>query len=212
MVPSPSKRQRASQLTVFLTLFFLVWSLRATVFFALDEQITSPTWRSAYSALLKFVLWVLPAAAFAAWWRMALPVQYLGLSVAPDARTWMICLAATAAFLLGVALVETSLGNKSLSTTAVLSIPVLSFFIQLLLSPLFEEILFRGLVMKELQVLFPNYLASTVTSLLFVGAHLPYWLSHGGVTQAMLVNAGGYSSSACWPAGCSREAHLSGPL
>ena len=30
-----------------------------------------------------------------------------------------------------------------------------------------------------------------LTSLLFAGIHLPFWLSHGGLSATMLTNAGG---------------------
>jgi len=48
--------------------------------------------------------------------------------------------------------------------------------------------------------LLPAYQATALTSLLFVGAHLPFWLSHGGLTQAMIANAFGvfaFSVVAC---------------
>jgi len=55
--------------------------------------------------------------------------------------------------------------------------------------------------MKELLALRPGYSAIALTSLLFVGVHLPYWLSHGGATRTMMANAGGvfvFSVVACW--------------
>ena len=57
------------------------------------------------------------------------------------------------------------------------------------------------MVMKEFLTLLPTSLAILLTSLLFVGVHLPYWLSHGGPTPAMLTNAIGvfvFSLLACW--------------
>jgi membrane protease YdiL (CAAX protease family) len=50
-------------------------------------------------------------------------------------------------------------------------------------SPLLEELLFRGFVLKELLSLLPLAFANALTSLLFVAAHVPYWLSHGGLTE-----------------------------
>src|SRR5258708_6304880 len=99
MTPTPTRRQRAIQLAVFLTAFFVVWSLRATVFFAIDEQIASEIWRGVYSNLLKRALWVLPAVVFAAWLRKASPARYLGLSNPSRLQTWLRCLTVTAAYL-----------------------------------------------------------------------------------------------------------------
>lgn len=194
-------RRNALQLFWFLAAFFVLWTLRATVFYAIDQSIASPTWRAAYSNLLKFIVWVLPAAAFAYWLRGVPPARSLGLSVVPSQRSSWLCLGVTVIFLLGVTLVESTVGRKSFSATSLASLPIVLGLLQLVLSPLLEELLFRGLVMKELLTLLPTYLASTLTSLLFVGAHLPFWLSHGGPTQAMMANAFGvflFSLLACW--------------
>jgi membrane protease YdiL (CAAX protease family) len=199
--PMVNQRKAALQLSSFLVAFFVLWTLRATLFYAVDESIASPASRAVYSHLLKLVLWVLPAAAFAYVLRQAPPAKYLGLSVWPSRRNWFLCLGVTVVFLLVVTLVELAVGKKSLSTASVSSLPLSLWLLQLLLPPLVEELLFRGLVMKELLTLLPAYLAMALTSLLFVGAHLPYWLSHGGATQAIMTNAGGvfvFSVLACW--------------
>jgi membrane protease YdiL (CAAX protease family) len=196
-----NQRKAARDLGLFLAAFFVVWTLRATWFNPVDESIASPTLRAAYSDLLKFILWVLPAAAFAYWLRSTPPVKYLGLSVVPSLRDWSWCLAVTVIFLLAVTLFELTLGGKSFSGASLSSLPTALALLQLVISPLFEEILFRGLVMKELMTLLPIHLASALTSLLFVGVHLPYWLSHGGPTEAMLANSVGvfvFSVVACW--------------
>jgi uncharacterized protein len=195
------RRRFAVHLSLFVAIFLAVWSLRATVFLVLDERIASPILRAAYADLLKLVLWVLPAAVFVSLLRKASPARYLGVSVAPSVRTWSLCLVVTIAFLLVVATAETTLGGKALSAISLLSFPAAILLLQFVLSPLLEEVLFRGLVMKELLVLLPMYLASTVNSLLFVAVHVPYWLSHGGANQAMAANAVGvflFSLLACW--------------
>ena len=75
------------QLASFLAVFFVVWSLRATVFHAVDASITSPVSRAAYSSLVKLVLWVLPAAAFARVLRKTPPRVTSGFSVWPARKT-----------------------------------------------------------------------------------------------------------------------------
>jgi membrane protease YdiL (CAAX protease family) len=201
MVFMVNPRRAALDLCLFLAAFFVLWTVRATWFYAVDESIASPISRVAYSTLLKLLLWVLPAAAFAYWRRSTPPAKYLGLSVVPSPRDWLLCLAVTAIFLLAVTLFELTLGGKFFSGAGLSALPATLALLQLVISPLFEEILFRGLVMKELMTLVPAYLATVLTSLLFMGAHLPYWLSHGGPTQAMLANAFGvflFSVLACW--------------
>jgi hypothetical protein len=196
-----TQRKAALSLSLFLAAFFVLWTLRATVFYSVDESIASPTLRAAYADLLKLVVWVLPAAAFAYWLRSARPAKYLGLSVVPSLRNRWLCLAVTVIFLLAVALFEFTTGGKSFSGAMLASLPLVLALLQLVISPLLEELLFRGLVMKELMTLLPTYLANVLTSLLFVGAHLPFWLSHGGLTQATISNAFGvfvFSLVACW--------------
>ena len=61
----------------------------------------------------------------------------------------------------------------------------------LLVSPLLEEVLFRGLVMNEFARAFSPGSANLLVSILFAGIHVPYWFYHLGVTQAVLVNLGG---------------------
>jgi membrane protease YdiL (CAAX protease family) len=195
-----NQRKAALSLALFLAVFFVLWTLRATLFYAVDESIASPTLRAAYADLLKLVVWVLPAAAFAYWLRGAPPLKYLGLTVVPSRRNSLLCLAITVIFLLAVTLFEITIGAKSFSGASLSSLPAALALLQLVLSPLLEELLFRGLVMKELMGLLPTYLATALTSLLFVGAHLPFWLSHGGLTQAMIANAFGvfaFSVVAC---------------
>ena len=72
------QRKRSLQLSLFLVAFFLLWTLRHTLFYAVDESIASPTWRAAYSNLVKLVAWVLSAAAFVCVLRSAPPAKYLG--------------------------------------------------------------------------------------------------------------------------------------
>lgn len=188
-------------LTLFLVVFFAVWTLRATWLFAMDESIASPVAKAAYGAAVKMVLWVLPAIAFARLIRRAAPGRYLGLAVWPSWRQWGTCLGVSAGFLLLVALGEWLAGRKSFSAAGLVALPPVLWLLQLVLPPLFEEILFRGLVLKELLAGLPRGLAFGLTSLLFVGVHLPFWLSHGGASPAMLANAGGvlvFSVVACW--------------
>lgn len=196
-----TQRKVALQLTLFLVAFFALWTLRATWGYAIDESIASPIPRAAYSSVVKLVLWVIPAVTFAYRFRNPDPAKYLGLSVWPTQRCWRLCLAVTGAFLLATALMELGLGKKTFSITGLATLPLTLWFLQLGLSPWIEEVLFRGLVMKELLQLLPEYLATILTSLLFMGIHLPYWLAHGGATRVMAANAVGvfiFSLLASW--------------
>ncbi len=196
-----SDAQRPAQLTLFLLAFFAVWTVRATALSWVDETIASPTLRAAYSDLLKMWLWALPAGVFVVALRRTGPAKYLGMTVWPDARAWASCLAVTAIYLEIVALVGSAVQKKAFSPEAVTSLSVPLFALRLLLSPLLEELLFRGFILKELLALLPKARAIVLTSLLFAASHLPYWLSHRGLTQAVASDAIGvfiFSLVASW--------------
>ena len=199
MASTVNRRKTALQLCSFLIVFFVLWTVRVASYDSIDATIASATIRAAYSNLLKIVLWVVPAWVFASCVRRSSPANYLGLSVLPSLRNWLLCFAITASFLLIVALVEVGIDKKSFSGAG-LALPGAVLVMQFIVSPLVEEILFRGLVMKELMSLLPPYWATSLTSLLFLGAHLPYWLTHGGPSQAILAQALGvfvFSIVAC---------------
>ncbi len=196
-----TKRQAAIEIFLFLLCLFGVWSLRATLFYSIDESIPSDSGRIVYSTLIKLGLWIVPAFGFVVWVRHAEPFQYLGLSVMPSIRQWVAYLVMTGVYLGAIIGFETLLGQKVL-TLAGFSFPLtLANLLFTFVSPFIEEILFRGLILKELSRLLPNWGANLLTSLLFVGIHLPFWLSHGGVTQAMVANSVGvfiFSGVAGW--------------
>ena len=58
-------------------------------------------------------------------------------------------------------------------------------------TPLIEEIMFRGLILKEFMEIFSGLKANIITSLLFAGIHLPFWISHNGITQAAMIDTAG---------------------
>ncbi len=186
-----AKQRIAIELLVFIICFFVIWSARATFLYSIDESIASDTLRIVYSSLVKFLLWVAAAFLFVRWVRHASPYQYLGLSVMPTTRQWLSCLGIMSLFLgiiIGVALL---VEGKTLSHTRIAAAFTLSGVLFHFLSPWMEEVLFRGLLLKEFQTLMPKGYANLLTSLLFVGVHLPYWLTHEGFTINVLTNTVG---------------------
>jgi hypothetical protein len=61
----------------------------------------------------------------------------------------------------------------------------------LLVTPILEETLFRGLFVNEIRRLAGPWRAVALTALLFAGIHLPFWVSLSGLTSAVLADAGG---------------------
>lgn len=167
------------QVILFLAAFFALWTIRATWLIRFDQSIQSSEIRVAFATLVKVLLWTIPAALFGYWARRANPIQYLGLSVLPKTKTWAICLLAISLFCILILSFELLVGHKSLSlgTQSVASIPSkISIFV---VSPFVEEMLFRGLILKELSAFVRPAISNIVASILFVGIHLPYWISSG---------------------------------
>jgi membrane protease YdiL (CAAX protease family) len=184
-----AKQRVAIEITAFVLCFFAVWSVRATVLYSIDESIASDTLRVVYSNLVKFLFWVAPAILFVRWVRRTSPYAYLGLSVLPSKKQWQICLGITGLFLSIIIAVALLVEGKSLSFARIAPIFTLSGILFHFFSPWMEEVLFRGLLLKEFQEFMPKALANLVTSLLFVGVHLPYWLTHEGFTATVLTNS-----------------------
>jgi len=186
-----TKRTSAKALVLFIVCFFVIWSVRATFLYAIDASIEPDALRTVYSVSVKLILWGLSAFGYVIWVRRAPPFRYLGLSIMPSSRRWLKYLGVIALFLGAQIAFEIILGGKTLSLAGIpvsITLPgVLTFFA----APFLEELLFRGLLLHELAELLPRWGANLLTSLLFAGIHLPFWLSHGGLSATMLTNTAG---------------------
>ncbi len=170
---------------------FVVWTVRATVLYSLDEAISGDLLRSLWSNFVKFVVWVLPAVAFARYVRRRSAWEYLGLAARPNAGQWCLTLLTTVAYLAIVGTIDVTLGGKSFTLFDASVATVLSVALSHLVSPVLEEILFRGLVLHELMGSCSFWRANLFASLLFVAFHWPYRLWTGGLTPELLITSVG---------------------
>lgn len=184
-----ARRRTAIELSVFIFCFFAIWSVRATVLYSIDESIASDTLRVVYSNLVKFLFWVAPAILFVRWVRRTSPYAYLGFTILPSKQQWLFCLGIMGVFLSIVIAVALLVECKTFTLTRIASTFTLSGILFHFFSPWMEEVLFRGMLMKEFRAFMSNGRANLVTSLLFVGIHLPYWLTHEGFTATVLTNS-----------------------
>lgn len=167
--------------------FFVLWSLRATVLYFIDESISSDLWRTTYSSAVKAALWLGPAFAYVWWIRRAPALNYLGVSAKASAREWGVAAGATLLFLGAVVTFEVLLGGK----TVQISSPAAFALLFLAISALIEELLFRGLVLHELSRDFQHVTANVITALLFAGVHWPYWLWSRGLGVGLIADSVG---------------------
>jgi membrane protease YdiL (CAAX protease family) len=206
-----TNRPSAKKLSLFIVCFFAIWSVRATFLYAIDESIAPDSLRNVYSVTVKLILWVLPAVGYACWVRHASPFRYLGLSVMPSAGKWLKYLVVIGLFLSAQVAFPSILDGKTPSLAGISVSITLSGMLSFVVSPFLEELLFRGLLLHELAALLPRWVANLLASLLFAGIHLPFWLSHGGLSAMMLTNTAGVfifsllagwlylDSSSIWP-------------
>lgn len=183
--------RRARQLGIFLGIFFVVWSVRATILYGMDESFASPMGKALYTSGVKCLIWVVPAAVFAAQLRGASPMRYLGLRPFPAWRTWLPCLFATCCFLALLMTVELGGRGRTVDASRLGHGSPLDAILAFVFTPLVEEVLFRGLVLHELMALTSWSRANATASLLFVGVHLPHWLWRDGATLGVAINAVG---------------------
>ena len=183
-----TKRKRTAQLAWFMIVFFILWTLRVTLTYGIDESIASPMLRTVYSNFVRFLVWVMPAATFVYILRDASPVKYLGLSVWPKRGNLLLCMIVTGMYLLVVAILKLTVSKKYFSVAFLSSIPITLWLIQLLVPPLIEELLFRGFLVTELRVLMPLSLTLFMTGILFACIHVPFWVASGANTHAVLIS------------------------
>lgn len=211
--PEPSGKHANSRyaLAAFLAAIFAVWTLRATWLYRIDEQLALPITRAGYSNAVKVLLWLAPAAIYSAAIgrgraRRSLRGSF-GLATDVGLRTWLHCLLVTLGFLLAVASVDMTVGHKKLSTAKLLD-PSLGpeewlacTVLQFLVSPLIEELFFRGFLLRTMLEGRSLWTATLFNSFLFVGIHWPFWLSHRESWSLFASHSFGvfcFSLVACW--------------
>jgi len=172
---------------VCLAAFFVVWALRATVLYGIDEALASGVPRSLYSTVVKAVIWVAPAVLYAKYVRRENAWRYLGISRGASAREWGMAALFAGVYLGAVVLLEVSLGGKVLQPT----VPTLVAGLFLVSSCFIEEVLFRGAVLHGFAEHMRGWYANLITSVLFVGVHWPYWLWSRGLSGGVVADSVG---------------------
>lgn len=161
-----------------LVAFYAVWAVRALwVYDAVDAHI-GPLPRAIESHALSLFVWALPALfvarqvfgpRFASAIRLSLP----GDKYRPAWRLWTGALVVSTVWFGGVLLFEHLTTQRHLSLQAS---SITRLVASLSLVPVAEEIVFRGLVLSVIERRLCIYRGNLLTSLLFVGIHLPYWI------------------------------------
>ena len=168
--------------------------MRATVLFPIDQHISSPVWGQLYADAVRLLIWVLPVWIYLKLVDKTEPATYLRLNTFGDTGQllrsslivglyFVIILYidfARAGFPAQVVFSPFLLSNSWVKTILVISV-----------SPLAEEILFRGFFLRKLEVELEQWQANLWTSILFVSTHMPNWLYTGKSSPEILILAVG---------------------
>lgn len=172
-------------LAIYITTFLIVWSLRATVFISIDEGIESATWKNIYSNVVKFAIWVVPVFITLRVWRLP-ACTYLKLTTRVNKRGLLIAAMVVAAWLGLVVIGEAALSGRNVADLFRHSGNSLNILAGVFLSPVAEEILFRGFFLNQLNERLSFWRANLISAALFVLVHVPYWVSKNGLSANVI--------------------------
>ena len=183
---SAHRRGSLTKLAIYVALFFLVWSLRATVFIHIDESIESSGWKNVYSNALKFIIWVVPVFITLRAWRLR-PLIYTKLTTRVNNRGLIVGAIAVVVWLSVVVLAEAALSHRNVGAMLLLrSSEWPSILIGVFFSPISEEILFRGFFLNRLNESLNFWGSNLISALLFMLVHWPYWVSKNGFSAGVI--------------------------
>lgn len=189
--PSPPPKSNAKPLTtrafvIYIATFFVAWSLRATVFIWVDEGITSGFGQNLYSNAVKFTLWVLPVFITLAALRMK-PLTYTKLTTRVNSRGLIVSALVVFVWLSLVVVGESFIQGKSIGVLLSQKAPAwLGILAGVSLSPIWEEIVFRGFFLNRLNESLSFWQANLISAFLFMLAHAPYWISKNGLSGPVI--------------------------
>jgi len=186
--PATSSGNQLSTKTfvIYIAVFFLMWSLRATVFIRIDESIASPVGKNLYSNAVKFTLWVLPVFITLAALRMK-PLKYLKLTTRVNKRCVLVSALVVLVWMSLVVVGESLIQGKSIGVLLSQKAPAWPGILAgAFLSPIWEEILFRGFFLNRLNESLSFWKANLISAFLFMLAHVPYWVSKNGISGPVI--------------------------
>lgn len=173
-------------LAIYIALFLLVWSLRATVFIHIDESIESAVWKNVYSNAVKFIIWVVPVFIILKVCGLP-PLKYTKLTTRVNKRGLIVGAIVVVVWLSLVVLGEAALSHRNAGAMLLQrSSEWLSILIGAFFSPIWEEILFRGFFLNRLNESISFWKSNVISALLFMLVHWPYWVSKNGFSPRVI--------------------------
>ncbi len=194
---------RSRGLMLLTAVLFLGWTLWSTMILPRLDPVEGPLYL-ARAVGVRLVLWVIPSAVYLWWMHGKRALAPLRLNAPPTSKHWGI---AAGIITLASLAVSLDVARKLAIPPAEVWLKLLSSFeLQFPTAPLFEELIFRGVILAELLALLrakreagPTdtaarlraWLANITASALFVGLHWPWWIYTQGMGDPFWRNSAG---------------------
>ncbi len=188
--PSLAPGRQLRNLIIYLSIFFVVWALRATVLYPIDENIKaiSDAWRQVYADTIRLLIFVLPVIIYLAFLAKVKPLRYLYLNTPVNRKGLLQASIVTILiFILGLLFDYILAGEGRHLSILIPSWQWYQIFLGLPMAPLAEEILFRGFLLRAFQDFMNFWAADLLTSALFVAVHWSYWLYSQGLHMGLVM-------------------------
>ena len=172
------KNSDVSVLIGYLVLFYLAWTIKELwliEYIYSFGEIISPL----LEALVKSLIWIVPAWIYIKLYLHSIPISFLKMNVnVKKGLLWGIFLS----LLLGAFLILEAYLFNGVSFHFSLSFD--DYLNTLLMAGLAEEIVFRGLILQELDKRMTFLKANLITALLFLVIHYPIWIYNDIIFQS----------------------------
>lgn len=172
------KNSDVSILIGYLILFYLAWTIKELwliEYIYSFGEIISPL----LEALVKSLIWIVPAWIYIKLYLHSIPISFLKMNVnVKKGLLWGIFLS----LLLGAFLILEAYLFNGVSFHFSLSFD--DYLNTLLMAGLAEEIVFRGLILQELDKRMTFWKANLITALLFLVIHYPIWIYNDIIFQS----------------------------
>ncbi|MDP9363936.1 MAG: CPBP family intramembrane metalloprotease [Chloroflexota bacterium] len=177
------------RVALFLAAFFLAWTIRATVLFPLDERIAAGWPRQVYANAVKFALWVVPVVLYLRYVDGTNLFGYLRLTTPP--RWAGLVRAAVVAVLFFALAFAGPVATRGVGAFSIDPGRAAAILASVAVSPVWEEVLFRGFIFGKLREQTRFWTANLATAVLFVAVHWPHWLWSDGPRADLLATSAG---------------------
>ncbi len=173
---------------IFLFVFYVVWALRATVFYRVDASFQSDIYRHFYSDFVKFTIWLVPTFLFLKYVDKVRPLEYLKLTTRIQSPA--LAFALVLLWFIGIQVVE----HFANARTILLGIKLTAnewttILLTVAGAPVIEEIFYRGFVLQKFRAAFNFWVANIITTILFILVHWFYWIYSGQPMRQVIVSS-----------------------